>query len=127
MKAAIVLLTIAALVSAANEPILVGIIDSENVRFEYYGDKTEFCKEPARASVKIVITWEASTHLQNKTISYKVYRNGKHVLTTSSTEFVDNDVLYGVPYVYRISAICCGTGDGILESKKSEAALVLIR
>jgi hypothetical protein len=52
----------------------------------------------------IQLSWDASTD-DGRVVGYKIYRDGIHVDSMSSTEFADSDLNPATMYSYRISAI----------------------
>jgi YD repeat-containing protein len=57
----------------------------------------------APTSNSVNLAWTASTD-NVAVVGYKVFRNGTHIVTRTSTGYTDNSVSGGVAYSYRVSA-----------------------
>ncbi len=65
------------------------------------------------------ITWQASVDFQSGIDSYRIFRDGQEIGTSTGTSFIDAGVTFSDPHAYEVSAI---NGDG-LEGARSAAML----
>jgi hypothetical protein len=57
------------------------------------------------STTEIILTWTLASSPDGRVNSYKVYRDGVPVGTSSETTFTDTDLMEGVSYTYEVSAV----------------------
>ncbi len=68
---------------------------------------------------QIDLSWDAASDGESGVDSYKIYRNGEGIGTSSNTSYSDEGLNEGTEYTYRVSAV---NGEGMEGDKSDEAA-----